>query len=103
MSEATPGDAVYCDPPYVPLSESANFTSYAKDNFGPPEQERLARAAIAASKRGATVVISNHDTAFTRALYRDAIISTFPVQRMISAKGDDRWAAGELLAVFGAA
>jgi DNA adenine methylase len=102
MEQAGPGDAVYCDPPYVPLSASASFTGYAEGAFGPTEQERLARAARRAASRGAVVAISNHDTPYTRSLYEGACIEAFPVQRMISAKGDDRWAAREVLAVFGA-
>jgi DNA adenine methylase len=45
MDEAGPGDAVYCDPPYVPISASASFTSYEKGGFGVAEQARLAAAA----------------------------------------------------------
>ena len=100
LDEATAGDAVYCDPPYVPLSASASFTSYEKGGFGLSEQERLALAARRAVRRGATVAISNHDTPETRKLYAGSQIDAFPVQRMISAKGADRWAAKEIIAVF---
>jgi DNA adenine methylase len=33
MGAAVPGDVVYCDPPYVPLSPTANFTDYAGGGF----------------------------------------------------------------------
>jgi len=100
MREAGEGDAVYCDPPYVPLSASASFTSYATDGFGPAEQQRLADEALSAANRGATVLISNHETLKTVRLYHRASLEFFPVQRMISANGSDRWAANELLALF---
>ena len=34
MNAAQPDDVVYCDPPYTPLSATANFTSYSADGFG---------------------------------------------------------------------
>jgi DNA adenine methylase len=38
---AKPGDWVYFDPPYVPLSQTSNFTSYHANGFGLTDQERL--------------------------------------------------------------
>lgn len=65
MRQANPGDVVYCDPPYMPLSPTANFTSYNARGFGEEEQQMLARLAEELSARGVPVVISNHDTTFT--------------------------------------
>lgn len=95
------GDAVYCDPPYVPLSRTAHFANYDKDGFGFDDQQRLAAAARRAADRGAVVVISNHDTPATRELYKGGRLSFMDVQRMISRDGDNREKASELLAVFG--
>jgi DNA adenine methylase len=36
---------VYCDPPYAPLSATANFTAYHTNSFSPAEQARLAEMA----------------------------------------------------------
>lgn len=47
-----PGDVVYCDPPYAPVSATANFTSYTGGGFGVQEQIDLASEASAAAKRG---------------------------------------------------
>lgn len=94
------GDAVYCDPPYVPLSRTAKFAQYEKEGFDFAAQQRLAAAAQRAARRGATVVISNHDTPETRALYQGARLSFLAVQRMISRDGDNREKASELLAVY---
>lgn len=95
-----PGDVVYCDPPYVPLSETAHFTSYARGDFGPEDQRDLAALAHEARDRGIPVLVSNHDTPVTRVLYRDADIVSFDVRRTISCKGDGRGRAAELLALF---
>jgi DNA adenine methylase len=100
MEKAEKGDVVYCDPPYVPLSASSSFTSYAKAGFNLEEQHALADMAKKLQKRGVTVVISNHDTDFTNEVYKPAKIITFNVQRFISSDTKNRKQVGELLAVF---
>lgn len=100
MRQAKPGDVVYCDPPYVPLSATANFTGYSGGGFGLNEQAQLAELAEELSGRRIPVVISNHDTPFTKAAYRSAKIYPFEVQRYISCRGDNRNKAGEVLALF---
>lgn len=100
FADLEPGDIVYCDPPYVPLSATSNFTSYAGTVFGPQDQEDLSRLARNAYARGVTVVLSNHDTPLVRKLYADARIISFEVQRFISCKGSKRKKAPELLALY---
>lgn len=100
MQSARPGDVVYCDPPYAPLSSTANFTSYSHNRFGNAEQHRLAGLAAELAARGVPVIISNHDTPFTQTVYADAETVTFDVRRFISRDGSRREAVPELLAVF---
>ena len=100
MMSLAAGDVVYCDPPYVPLSETANFTSYSADKFDGDEQIKLARLAEKLARNGISVVISNHETTFTKQAYQKAHIKTFQVQRHISCDGANRQKARELLAVF---
>ncbi len=94
------GDVVYCDPPYVPLSASANFTSYAAGGFSMEQQHQLAAVAEQAAQKGVPVLISNHDTKETRRAYRGATIESLEVQRYISCKGHKRHKVDELLALF---
>ena len=101
LNQARADDIVYCDPPYVPLSETASFTAYAKGGFDLDDQNRLAQAAQQASEQSQGVLISNHDTEFTRSIYRDARLKTVMVQRNIAAKGSSRQRVGELLAIYG--
>jgi len=56
---AVKGDFVYFDPPYVPVSKSSNFTSYAQGGFGPQEQAGLRDLALKLKKRGVKVLLSN--------------------------------------------
>ena len=100
MNQAKPGDVVYCDPPYVPLSQTANFTSYSAGGFGLQEQQSLVVMAKKLAKRGITVIISNHDTEFVHKAYKGAEISRFDVQRFISCHGHNRGKVKEILAVF---
>ena len=100
MKKAVPGDVVYCDPPYVPLSVTANFTKYHSSGFGLAEQEKLVTLAKELASQGITVVISNHDTEFVQDLYQGASIESFSVRRYISCNPKERNKAKELLAVF---
>jgi DNA adenine methylase len=101
MLSARPGDVVYCDPPYVPLSASANFTSYSAGGFDLAQQQRLADIAEQLSADGIPVLVSNHNTPFTRQAYRAASrCERFQVRRFISCNGNKRERAGELLALF---
>lgn len=101
MNAAVFGDVVYCDPPYVPLSATANFTNYSADRFGADEQQKLAELAGQLANRGIPVLISNHDTAFTRQVYGQAKQAYyFPVQRYISCDGANRNKVDDVLAIF---
>jgi len=100
MERTQHGDVVYCDPPYVPLSHSANFTAYSAGGFDLEEQTTLAHLAGRLAARGVPVLISNHQTEFTERVYAGAAISSFQVQRLISCNGEKRSMAGELLALF---
>ena len=94
-------DMVYCDPPYVPLSETSSFTTYAKGGFNEEDQIRLANDAQKMAVLNQGILISNHDTAFTRKIYCTARIECVEVQRNIAAKGGSRKKVKELLAVYG--
>ena len=101
IQSAKKGDVIYCDPPYVPLSPSANFTSYSSGGFNIEKQQQLADLANEISVKGIPMLISNHNTSFTRKAYDKANkITKFHVQRFISCNGKKRGTAGELLALF---
>lgn len=101
MKHTRKGNVVYCDPPYLPWSLTANFTSYAKNVFSLDDQRELALESANLAKRGVSVVVSNHDTEFARLIYDKATnIDSFPVRRFISCDGKGRKHAQELLAVY---
>lgn len=102
IDNAQDNDVIYCDPPYVPLSATASFTSYAGNGFGLDEQADLANAAEEIIKKVKTsVLISNHDTIWTRKIYEHANkVKSIQVARTISQKGGKRKKASELLALY---
>lgn len=85
---AVKGDFVYFDPPYIPVSNSSNFTGYAQGGFGLAEQTELRDLALRLKKRGVKVLLSNswcdqvkdlyakgfklHEVSAPRAINRDA-------------------------------
>ncbi|RUO23866.1 DNA adenine methylase [Aliidiomarina minuta] len=98
---ARKGQVMYCDPPYLPLTVSANFTSYASGGFSFTEQGILAqKAEQAAFKRGIPVLISNHDTEHARLFYKRAELTELMVHRYISQNGSTRNKVAELLAYY---
>jgi DNA adenine methylase len=95
------GDLVYLDPPYDPLSPTSQFTSYTREGFHEPEQQRLATAFAAMAERGACVILSNSDTALIRRLYGELspkpAIDEVEVPRSINSKAGGRGKIKELL------
>jgi DNA adenine methylase len=100
MNKATNGSVVYCDPPYAPLTVTANFSNYTSSGFNDEDQKALADSAKILTLNGIPVVISNHDTEFTRLIYEDANILSFDVQRFISSDAKNRNKAPELMACY---
>lgn len=66
---ASAGDWVYFDPPYIPVSPTANFTAYSADGFSLADHERLRNLCVELSKRGVYILLSNSDTPAVHALY----------------------------------
>ncbi len=101
LETAVEGDVVYFDPPYIPLSETAQFTSYTRGGFGPDDQIRLRDVAIELAGRGVKVLLSNHDVPAVRELYDEARfeLRVVPVARAINSKGGKRGKVDELVIV----
>ncbi len=97
---AQPGDIIYCDPPYVPLSSTAYFNHYTPIKFTLKDHIDLSDLAFKSAKKGITVIISNHDTPFTRHYYRHGQLISLTVRRSISCHANKRYPAPELLAIF---
>lgn len=94
------GDTVYLDPPYVPLSATANFRGYTSDGFAHADQVRLRDAAARCGMRGVRVVLSNSDCSAVRKLYsaqEGFRVHEIEVRRSMSCRAETRGKYGELL------
>ena len=93
-----PGDMIYCDPPYIPLSKTASFTAYAGKTFSIEEHHNLLELSIKASEeKNCKVVISNSDCSDSRSLYKGHTVEEINTTRFIG--GGER--ITELLVIIG--
>lgn len=95
---------VYFDPPYRPLSKTANFKSYSKGGFGDDEQLRLAGLFKTLDKKGVDVMLSNSDPKnidpddhFFDEMYEDFTITRIPAKRMINSDPTKRGVINEIV------
>ncbi len=97
LRDAKPGDFVYFDPPYEPVSRTASFTSYAKDGFSQDDQTMLRDVYAALDKRGCRLMLSNSDVPFIRDLYHRFNIDIVRAARAINSKGNGRGKVNEVV------
>lgn len=91
------GAFVYFDPPYDPVSDSSNFTGYAKSGFNREEQMRLKKLCDSLNQRGVKFLLSNASTDFILELYKDYKIETIQAKRTINSNGNARGEVDEVL------
>lgn len=91
------GSFVYLDPPYDPVSSSANFTGYDKGGFNRDEQIRLKKICDELDKKGVKFLLSNSATEFIKELYKDYKIEIIKAKRSINSNGDLRGDVDEVL------
>ena len=97
LETAVPGDFVYFDPPYVPLSVSSSFTSYTRDGFSLGEQTLLRDVALKLKQRGVHVLLSNSSAPQVYELYQAFEVSEVQATRAINSKASQRGAIAELV------
>lgn len=91
------GAFVYLDPPYDPVSNSANFTGYDKGGFNRDEQIRLKKLCDKLDKKGVKFLLSNSATDFIKDLYKDYNIKIVKAKRAINSNGNARGEVDEVL------
>jgi DNA adenine methylase len=90
---------VYFDPPYRPLTRTASFTSYSKEDFNEESQIRLTKYCRRINEKGAKFLLSNScpkDNFFCR-VYRSFTINKVRASRAINCKGNSRGEIDELI------
>lgn len=92
------GDAYYFDPPYLPVSATADFTGYTAEGFNYADHVRLAAHARTLWLCDAHVLISGSDTLATRQAYmRLGFFERVPARRRVAASSASRKDTHELL------
>ena len=84
LQKAEPGDWVYLDPPYIPLSEYSDFKRYTSSQFQDLDQHRLADAMLDASARGVLLTMTNSETPTTRKIFSNFKPTRIPTRREIN-------------------
>ncbi len=97
LESAQKNDFVYFDPPYYPLNETSNFTSYDSNTFLENEQIKLYEVFDNLAKKEVFVLESNSDTPFIKELYKNCEINFVQANRFINSKANKRGKIGEVL------
>ena len=105
LEEARQGDFAYFDPPYAPLTRTANFRGYTGRMFDDEDQKRLQQVVIALARRGVNVVLSNSVAPSVTALYEnnaDALAAGLhtcrvPARRSVNSNAGRRGAVEEIV------
>jgi DNA adenine methylase len=90
-------DFVYLDPPYLPVSKTANFTAYTSEGFNLDKHKMLASYFRELDERGCRVVLSNSNVPIVRLLYSGYPIQTVDVKRQVNCKPELRSGQTELI------
>jgi DNA adenine methylase len=105
LQDAAAGDFVYFDPPYAPMSATANFRGYTGRGFDATDQERLQAVLVALAERGVAVLLSNSTAPEVSRLYEDNPETAraglrawrVPARRAVNSRPDRRGAIEELV------
>ena len=87
---AQPGDFVFLDPPYLPISEYADFKRYTKEQFYEEDHVELAKMIMTLHERGCYVILTNSNHPLVHELYAPFSIDVIQTRRHISCNGSTR-------------
>lgn len=87
---AQPGDFVFLDPPYLPISEYSDFKRYTKEQFYEEDHVELAKMIMTLHERGCHVVLTNSNHPLVHELYAPFAIDVIQTKRHISCNGSTR-------------
>lgn len=87
---AQPGDFVFLDPPYLPVSEYSDFKRYTKEQFYEEDHVELAKMVKTLHERGCHVILTNSNHPLVHELYAPFTIDVIQTKRHISCNGSTR-------------
>ena len=87
---AEPGDFIFLDPPYLPISEYSDFKRYTKEQFYEEDHVELAKEVKRLQELGCHVILTNSNHPLVHELYADYKIEVIQTKRYISCNGSKR-------------
>lgn len=87
---AKPGDFIFLDPPYLPVSENSDFKRYTKEQFYEGNHIELADMVKRLHERGCHIVLTNSNHPLVYELYSPFEIEVIQTKRHISCNGNTR-------------
>lgn len=87
---AEPGDFIFLDPPYLPISEYSDFKRYTKEQFYEEDHVELANEVKRLQELGCHVILTNSNHPLVHELYADYKIEVVQTKRYISCNGNKR-------------
>jgi DNA adenine methylase len=99
LRDAKKGDLVYFDPPYQPVSDTANFTSYTNKDFTYDDLSRLAELCVKLNSKGCNVLLSNSNSKEVEEMFSSKPwkVSKIQANRSINSNSKKRTGHFELL------
>lgn len=97
LEKAQKNDFIYFDPPYLPLTDTANFTAYSRDGFDLEMQIKLRDLCLDLDQRGIKFMASNSSAPLILDLYQDFSIELVDATRAINSKVDLRGKIKEVI------
>lgn len=86
LKDAAPGDFVYLDPPYLPISDTSKFYLYTEKRFRAPDLEELSTWCVELSRKRVSWMLSNRDTPLVRKLFKPFRLIAFTAKRSVAAQ-----------------
>lgn len=87
---AEPGDFVFLDPPYMPISEYADFKRYTKEQFYEEDHAELAEEVARLQELGCYIILTNSNHSLVHELYAPYKMEIVQTKRFISCNGSKR-------------
>lgn len=88
--QAQPGDFVFLDPPYLPVSEYADFKRYTKEQFYEEDHSELAEEVMHLHELGCHTILTNSNHPLVHEQYSKFSIEIIQTKRYISCNGNKR-------------
>ena len=96
---ARPGDFIFLDPPYLPISQSSDFKRYTKEQFHEKDHLELAKIVLSLHEKGCHILLTNSNHPLVHEAYASFQIETLQTKRHISCRTAERRGEDTLITI----